>query len=172
MNRSVLRPLFSAVGLLLAAGCSHYQLGTGAARPAFATLYVAPVETTVLLPQSRALLTTQIRETFARDARVTLADSPEAADATLRIVIHDYHREVAAVREGDTGLARKFALTLAADCTLRDNRAARLLFERRPITVRRDSFTDNGQLQSEYQALPLLAAALAEKIIHATLDVW
>jgi hypothetical protein len=165
------RILALAACLLFAAGCSHYQLGTGST-PGFTTLYVEPIANKTMLPQSQAILTTRLREWFARDARVQLVDSPSAADATLIVVINDYHREVAAVREGDTGLARKFNLTLGAACTLRDNRASKVVFENRPVTAVREIFTDSGQLQAEYQTLPLLADALAAKVVHTSLDVW
>lgn len=162
--------LLAAV-LAFATGCAHYQLGTGA-KPAFRTLYVEPVANRTMLPQSQPLLSTRLRETFARDARVSLVNAAAGADATLTVVIHDYHRDIAAVREGDTGLARKFNVTLGALCTLRDNRTGRMIFENRPITAVREVFTDSGQLQSEYQTLPLLADALALKVAHAALDVW
>ena len=165
----VLLSLISCV--LLASGCANYRLGTGA-EPTFRTLYVEPVTNKTLLPQAQALLTTRLRESFARDARVQLANSAGAADATLVLVINDYHREVAAVREGDTGLARKFNVTLGANCTLRDNRSGRPIFENRAISAVREVFTDSGQLQAEYQTLPLLADALAAKVVHTALDVW
>jgi len=173
---SVLRLLSSVLCLLspvLWTSCSHYQLGTGSVEKlSFNTLYVAPVENKTLLPEARALLSTQLRETFARDGRVALADSPEAADATLTVVITDYHRDVTSVREGDTGLARKFNLTLGTTCTLRDNRGGKDIFSNRPVSAQREAFTDSGQLQTEYQTLPLLAEALAQKVAHAALDVW
>lgn len=152
-------------------GCSHYRLGTGAA-PGFQTLYVEPVANRTLLPQSQPLVATRLRESFARDGRVQLANSAGGADATLVIVLNDYRREVAAVRQGDTGLARKFNVTLGATCTLRDNRSGKVIFENRPVSAVREVFTDSGQLQSEYQTLPLLADALAAKVVHAALDVW
>ncbi len=115
----VLRPLSAVLCLLSAVllfgpGCAHYQLGTDAAgKLTFQTLYLEPVENKTLLPQARALLSTQLREAFARDGRVTLVNAPEAADATLAVTITSYRRDVQTVREGDTGLARKFNLTLA-----------------------------------------------------------
>ncbi len=118
------------------------------------------------------MLSTRLRETFARDGRVALTNSASAADATLTVVINLYQREVAVVREGDTGLARKFNVTLGAICTLRENRTGRLIFENRPITAMREVFTDSGQLQAEYQTLPLLAEALSAKVAHAALNVW
>jgi hypothetical protein len=165
---SVISFVFLAI---VGGGCANYRLGTGAT-PSFRTLYVEPVANQTLLPQSQPLLSTRLRESFARDARVQLANSAGAADATLHIVINDYHREVAAVREGDTGLARKFNVTLGALCTLRDNRTGKAIFENRPISAVREVFTDSGQLQAEYQTLPLLADALAAKVVHTALDVW
>jgi len=38
--------------------------------------------------------------------------------------------------------------------------------------VTREAFTDGGQLQSEYQALPLIAEALAQRVALAALDTW
>lgn len=155
----------------LIAGCAHYRLGTGAG-PGFRTIFVEPVANRTLLPQAQSLLSTQLRESLARDARVQLVNSAAGADATLTVTIDGYRREIAAVREGDTGLARKFNITLGVSCTLRDNRGSRTIFENRPVSAMREAFTDGGQLQSEYQVLPLLAESLAAKIVHAALDVW
>lgn len=168
-------PVLGLVTLLLGicggGGCANYQLGTGG-KLTFSSVYVEPVENSTLLPQARALLSTQVREALARDGRVRLANSASEADATLHLVIRDYHRDMASVQERDTGLARKFILTLGVDCTLHDNRTDRDLFARRRVTTQRDAFTDGGQLRSEYQALPLLAESLAQKVAHAVLDVW
>jgi hypothetical protein len=161
-------PVAAALGL---AACAHYQLGTKAPL-AFSTLYVAPVENRALLPQAQALVATEVREALVKDGRVTLVASPDAADATLQITLAGYQREVAAANSTDTGLARKFALHLHATCTLTDNRTRRPFFANREIVVTKDAFTDSGQLQAEYQTLPLLAGALADKVAHAVLDVW
>ena len=163
--------VLSVLFILFSAGCAHYHLGTEG-KLAFHTLYLEPVGNKTLLPQARAIVTTQLRETFARDARVTLVNAPEAADATLQVVLTEYRRDPMTVRDGDTGLARKFNLTLATTCTLRDNRGNKNFFEARPMSAQRESFTDSGQLQSEYQTLPLLAESLATKVAHAVLDVW
>lgn len=168
------------VACLSLAGCSNYQLGTGG-KLAFATLYVEPVESRILLPQAKAVVSAAVREAFLRDGRVTLVDSPEAADAVLRLVITDYRREMIATRESDIGLASKFGLYLGVNCSLRDTHTGRPLFENRMVRAERDSYTDNGQpsspltgnqLQSEYNTLPLLAESLSVKVVHAALDVW
>lgn len=167
----MLRFVFSLFALLALGGCANYQLGTGTT-PTFRTVYIEPVSNRTLLPQSQPLLSTRLRETFARDGRVSLGTSSSDSDVTLTVVIDQYFREVAAVREGDTGLARKFNVTLGATCTLRENRTGKLIFANRPISAVREVFTDSGQLQAEYQILPLLAEALAAKVAHAALDVW
>ncbi|HTO02326.1 MAG TPA: LPS assembly lipoprotein LptE [Opitutus sp.] len=167
LRLSVIWFICAIIGL---AGCAQYQLGTSA-NVAFTTLYVEPVDSHTLLPQARAIVSTQLREAFARDGRVTLVSSAEAADATLQVMLRDYRREVASALESDTGLARKFTLTLEVACTLK-SRAGEDLFTDRIIQVQRDAFTDGGQLQSEYQTVPLLAEALSKKVVHAVLDVW
>jgi len=163
-----------------AGGCANYQLGTQG-RLAFATLYVAPVQNRTLLPQAQEVVTTQLRSALANDGRVRLVNSPDGADASLSVVIVDYHREVAAVREQDTGLAGEFSETLGVLCTLTDNRARRPFFENRPVHTQRDVYVDNGnphsslvgdQLQAEYNSVPLLAESIAGRIAHAVLDVW
>ncbi len=171
MLRRLLVTAALAILPALLGGCANYRLGTGGT-PAFRTLYVEPVVNKTLLPQAQALLSTRIRETFARDGRVQLVNSAAGADATLSLTVDSYRREIAAVREGDTGLARKFNVTLGATCSLRDNRGNRPIFENRAVSAVREVFTDSGQLQAEYQTLPLLADALAAKIAHAALDVW
>ncbi|MEO7799091.1 MAG: LPS assembly lipoprotein LptE [Opitutaceae bacterium] len=155
----------------IGAGCSHYQLGTDG-KLAFTTLYIEPVGNETLVPQAQALMSARLRERFARDGRVNLVNSPQGADATLKVSLNDYHHTVATVREGDTGLARKFTLTFGAVCSLRDNRAQKNLFENRPVSTHRDAFTEGGKLQADYQTLPLLAESLSDRIAHAVLDVW
>jgi hypothetical protein len=164
--------MFAAVALLCGAtGCAHYHLGTDTVLP-FHTLYVAPVQNKTLLPQAQAITSTALREELLRDGRVTLVNSPDEADATLTVTLVTFKREVATVKSGDTGLARKFALTLTAQATLRDNRGNTDFFDKRSMDAVRDDFTDGGQLQAEYQTLPLLADVLAKKAAHAVLDVW
>jgi hypothetical protein len=165
-----LRLTLAALVLLLAA-CAHYQLGTEG-RLAFATLYVEPVENKALLPQSVALVGTQLREAFLRDDRVALVNDPAQADVVLHVTLTNYARVQTAARSDDTGLARKFQLTLDAVCTLRDNRSGKDLFANRPVQAVKEAYTDSGQLQSEYNTLPLLAASLADKVAHTVLDVW
>jgi hypothetical protein len=172
--------------LICASGCANYQLGTEA-KLDFKSVYVAPVENAANIPQATALFGTQIRDALLRDGRVTLATSPESADAVLTVDLRNYSRRVATVRRNDTGLARSFDIELQALCTLKDTRSGKIYFADRPVTATREVFTSDGnvernangepifvsrQLQAEYQTLPILASTLADRIAHAVLDVW
>jgi outer membrane lipopolysaccharide assembly protein LptE/RlpB len=178
-----LRWLCLGAAALLLSSCANYRLGTGA-QLSFATLYVTPVANDALVPQAAALITRELRAAFLRDGRVQLVDSPEAADATLTLVLVNYGRNMTTARPDDTGLARKFDLMLETSCTLLDQRTGTPIFDKRPIAVTRQVFTDGdgfvvngrpapgGQLPAEYQTLPLLAEQLAQRVTHAVLDVW
>ena len=168
--------LFAVFSLLLAVlglatACSNYQLGTGAT-PKFRSLYVAPVKSDALIPQARVLVATQVREALLRDGRVTLAESPEQADAVLTIVLSSYSRQVVVSLQDDTGRARRFEVTLLAHATLVDNRTKQPYFTQRPLEAKRGVFTDSGLVPAEYEGLPLLAETLASETVHAVLDTW
>ena len=167
-------------------GCAHYQLGTSGTL-SFRSIYVEPVKDSANIPQATALFSTQLRDALLRDGRVTLATSPDAADAILQVDLRRYGRRVATVRPDDTGLARSFDIEIEAICTLHDNRSGKTLFEKRAVNATREIFTSDAaterapnaqpifvsrQLQAEYQTLPLLASALADRVAHTTLDVW
>ena len=90
----------------------------------------------------------------------------------LTVTLAAYNRTVAVSRPDDTGLARRFDVTLQAKATLTDNRTKQPYFTSRPIDAKRGVFTDSGLVPSEYQALPLLAELLASETVHAVLDTW
>jgi len=158
-------------GLLALSGCSSYHLGSGG-KLAFTTLYVAPVVNESNLPQAVAVVSTELREAFLKDGRVALVNNADDADAILTVKLTQYGRSATASQANDTGLARKFDVTLDAEATLRDNHQNKFLFEKRKVRATREVFTDSGQLQSEYNNVPVLAETLSKNILSATLDVW
>lgn len=168
--RSVLVFTALLLAVLSGGGCAHYQLGTGA-KTDLTSIFIAPVRNDAGVPQATALVTSAVRDAFLRDGRLTLAPDADSADAVLEITLADYTREVTTVRAGDTGLARKFDLDLVARATL-IGADGETRFTDRPLPVTRQIFTDSGQLQAEYQALPQLAAQIADRAVHAVLDVW
>lgn len=171
LRRTFQLGLWVGLAALLSAGCAGYRLGTGS-QLEFTSLYVAPVQMKALIPQAQPILTGAIRDAFVKDGRVVLNSTTESAGASLRVIVRDYRRDVATVRPGDTGLARKFTVTLTAEASLVNPSDGRIFFTGRMIEVQRDVFTDSGQQQAEYQILPLLAQDLADKLTHAVLDTW
>lgn len=169
---SRLPTLIALAGLLVGLfGCANYHLGAGT-EPKFSRLYIAPVTSETLVPQARALVTTQLREAFLKDGRTELAESADTADAVLTVRLTGYGRDTTVVRADDTGLARRFEVSLRAKVTLTDHRHGTNLITDQVFTAKRGVFTDSGQLQSEYQALPLLAAELARQTVQAAFDTW
>ena len=167
-----LAPIFCLVLMVCGlTGCAHYHLGTGTPLK-FSHLYVAPVTSEALIPQAQPLVTTQLREAFLKDGRVSLADSPAEADAVLHLTLTGYQRDVAVSRPDDTKLARRFDVSIRAKATLTIGAEPKAGFSDRPLVASRGVFVDHGQQQSEYQTLPLLAELLAQEALHATLDTW
>jgi len=165
--------LFCLLGALLFSGCAHYRLGTRGELSSH-TLYVTPVvNENSNLPQAVAVVSTQLREAFLHDSRVILVNTPEEADATLTVRLVKYGRKSTAHQTTDTGLTRKFDITLDAEATLVNNKDHKPIFEKRKIQAVRQIFTDNGQqLQAEYQNVTLLAETLAKNVRSAALDIW
>lgn len=167
--------LFAATGVVVAsllfAGCASYKLGSPSA-PAFTTVYVATVANDAFLPQSRAIVTTHVREAFARDGRVKLTADRARADRILEIRLKEYSRDMTTSLREDTALARTFDLKLDAEVTLLTPGDGTKSIDAMPVNVSVEAFTDSGQQQSEYQALPLLAEKLAIEVVHRVLDRW
>jgi Lipopolysaccharide-assembly len=161
----------SLLGILGLSGCANYHLGTSG-HISFRTLYVAPVVNDSYLPQAVAPISTELREAFLHDSRIILVNSAEEADATLTVRLLKYRRAGKSSNNNDTGLARNFDVSVETEVSLRDNRDNHFIFENRKIDASREVFGDSGQLQAEFQNVPLLAETLAKQIRSATLDTW
>jgi hypothetical protein len=168
---------------ILASACSHYRLGTGAQRD-YETIFIAPVDTDAVLPQSTAVLSTQLRESFIRDGRLRVVNTPDEADAILTVKLASYRRDSLTRLPADTGLTRKFGLVLDATATLRDVKGEKTWFADRPVRVERQIFTDDvsdagptllqpvQQTQAEDAMVPTLGENLAAQVKSAVLDTW
>jgi outer membrane lipopolysaccharide assembly protein LptE/RlpB len=175
----LLSALFAGCLLLFTSACSHYRLGTGVERD-FQSIFIAPVQTNAAYPQAAAVLTTQIRETFIRDGRVRVVNTPDEADAVLSVKLSSLQRAKLTSLTSDSGLARKMGLTLSATTNLQDPAGKKTWFTNRAVAVERQIFTDNGsadlqpiqQLQAEYALLPQLAQPFAQEILGSVLDTW
>jgi len=167
--RSGIRLALIVVAAVLS-GCAGYQLGTSSALP-FRSIYVAPPLNASLAPQTSALLGAAIRRDLDRSGEVLLTDE-EAADAILKVTLQDLQREVSADRQDDAGLARKWRVTISAECTLKDPRTGKVYFENRIIPAFDEIYADSGLVTAEYQNMPVLMSRLGSAISRDILSVW
>ncbi len=154
---------------LLGSSCSHYQLGDTTEIP-FTTLVVAPIKNHATIPQLNQVLNHDLRQAFIKSGKTQLTN--ESGDAQLNVTVTRLLRDVAATQSSDTGLARKYTLTLQTVCELVNNTTDTPYFSGRKIEVSLDVFLDSGQTEAETNAIPLLSKKLSEKIADQVLQVW
>ena len=151
-------------------GCASYHLGQSAETP-FRTLYIEPVSNRSFAPQAQTLLNENLIEAFLRDGNVRIVDKSQA-EATLRVTLTRYDREIAARQENDTFLGRTFGVTLEAQVSLLDNLTGNIYISSRTLTANDNILIDDGLPQSEYQTMPVLTRSLAQKIKNTVISVW
>ena len=162
-------------------GCKSYQFGNPVRLP-FKSIYIKPVTNDSFAPQTQALLSAQIRDTFIRDGRTKLVASRDAADAVLIVNLTDYNRRAAARQSTDTTEAASFSLTLAVEVSLYDQNKREYYFQERIIQKSSNAYVDDPYaapgaipqdfLQSEYQAIPRITRDLARRIADEVLYPW
>jgi hypothetical protein len=154
---------------LLFQGCASYQAGDGTEAP-FSTLQISPVSNESNAPQITQVVNHDLREVFIKNGQVQVETT--GTDAKLNVTLTRYERETIATNSQDTGLARKYALTLTASCDLINLAEENPYFLNREVSVTLDIFLDSGQTQAETNAIPLLSKKLAEAIATEVLQVW
>lgn len=167
------RRLLATVAILAAValgGCTSYRIGDPAQLP-FASIYVEPPLNTSSAPQAAALVGTALSRQLDRSGRVAVAAN-SGADATVQVTLVKLTREPTISRAEDTGLARRWRVTLDAEVTLTDRRTGKDYFSRRKVSAFDEVYTDSGLVSAEYQNMPLLASRLAEAIALEVTSVW
>ena len=106
-----------------------------------------------------------------RSGRVSLAAAGEA-DALLATTVVEYRRDVSAERSDDTSRARKWRVTLTAECTLTRRSDGVAWFTRRKISAFDEVYADSGLVPTEHQNMPVLAEKLAQEIAREVLGAW
>lgn len=154
---------------LLITGCAHYQAGDGHALP-FSSIEISPLINHSQVPQINPVLNHDLREIFIQKGKLRVEN--RGADTRLEVTLVNFDRETIATNSQDTGLARKYALTLMANCSLENLTRGSPYFRNRTVSVTQDIFLDSGQTQAETQAIPLLSKKLAEAIADEVLQVW
>ena len=154
---------------LLFHGCASYQAGDGTTAP-FSLIQISPVINESQAPQINQVVNHDLREAFIKSGKVQVEST--GTEAKLNVTLSNYERETIATNSQDTGLARKYALTLSASCDLLNLTEEIPYFLNREVTVTVDIFLDSGQTQTETNAIPLLSKKLAAAIENEVLQVW
>jgi len=180
--RSFLTLLSAGLILFAFSSCRSYNLGHPG-ELAFESIYIAPVKNDSYAPQAQALVSSDIREAFIRDARVKVVTSEEAADVVLEVTLTEYKRSPGARSNVDTVQAFDFDITLESKVGLYDPISGKYLFENERIEARTNAYTENpyagaGALNTqtyhiaERQALPNLSRSMAQRIADRVLSAW
>lgn len=161
--------LLAVITLVFLLGCASYQAGDGSVVP-FSSIKIDPVVNESLAPQINQVMNHDLREAFIHKSGLQVDTT--SPDAQLSVTLTTYNRETIATNSQDTGLARKYELTLTASCYLIDLNESKPLFSAREVTATVDIFLDAGQTQAETNAIPILSKKLSEAIANEVLQVW
>jgi len=166
---SVLLAGFALSGLV---SCSHYRLGAAGPLP-FRTLYVSVAKNQSYAAQVQAPVTEMLRQSLLQEGNLQLTEQSDA-DATLDVVLVDYHRATAATQQGNSLNAQSYTLLLTAHCTLVDNRSGKVYFKDRVVDASQVAYVQNGDsfTEAEYQTIPKLARDLAGEIKDEVISTW
>lgn len=164
--------LLGAIGALLLSGCATYQMGTSAQLP-YQNIAVGAPRNFSSLPQIEGPLNAALRQAIQSSKPLAIASANEA-DAILEVTLLDIRRSTAAANPQDLGRGRKFTLVLQLEYSLRKpGDSEEVYFYRgRPLTITRDIYSDSGQVDAEYQAIPAISQEIAARVTEKLVDLW
>lgn len=163
--------LFALTLLALAlTGCAGYMLGpTNGDAAGEKSVQVTPFMNQTLEPHLTDALTTEIRKRLQQDGTYKLA-TRDNSDIILTGVITAYNRRETTLRPDDTFTVRDYRLSLTATITARSRATGAVIVPERIVKGYTSIRVGNDQTSAERQALPLLTADLAKKIVAILAD--
>ena len=154
----------SAVAALLA-GCAGYHLGpVNGAVAGEKTVEVLPLANQTMQPRLGDAVTQALRERLQVDATYHLATS-EPGDLVISGTIRQYNHEGLGYLNRDAVTTQNYRVGVTMHVVVRDRVTGKLVLER---DVKDHTLVNVGPdfASSEQQAMPLLAADLAQNIIE------
>lgn len=172
-NTSIL-PFFAlslglmALGALLT-GCAGYSLGpTNGLEAGEKSVQVMPFINQTLEPRLTDEVTHQMRKALQRDATYKLNTHGDG-DIVLSGVIVAYTRHELSFQRTDTITPKDFRLTMTAQVTARERGTGKTILDQR-VTGYTLMRIGTDLVESERQALPLLAQDLAKNVTQLLAD--
>jgi hypothetical protein len=150
-------------------GCAGYRLGpTNGVQAGEKTIRVLPFANHTIQPRLTDEVTQQIRKQLQRDSTYKLS-SRQNADIIVTGQITDYRRSELSFAPDDILTVRDFRIILTANVQVRNTATGELILNE---DVRGATLVRIGTdlLSAERQALPLLAADLAQNITTLIVD--
>jgi len=155
-------PVFAAV---LLAGCAGYHLGpVNGAVAGEKSVEVLPLANQTLQPRLGDAVTQALRERLQVDATYHLATG-ESGDLIISGTIRQYNHEGLGYLNRDAVTTQNYRVGVTVHIVVRDRATGKLALER---DVKGHTLVNVGPdfASSERQALPLLAADLAQNIVE------
>lgn len=161
----VLSLLAASLGwLLLTGGCAGYKLGPTGDVPAGArSIQVNPVLNSTMEPRLGQAVNHALRKQLQREGTFRL-DTRGQGDLLLSTEILRYHRRGIAFRPQDTLTAQDYELTMEVRVIATERRSGREVLSKE-VKGRTTVFIGTDLVNTERQALPLLADDLARQIV-------
>ena len=155
---------------LLTGGCAGYHVGPTQALP-YRSVAVLMFKNKTLKPQLEAQVTNAIIKRVQTDGTLRI-ESAADADVVLTGQITQFDRqELRAVRT-DVNTPREYRITITARIEARLRASGDLLFAPVMVEGRADTFIGTDLQSADQQALPLIAADLAKRVVPLVAERW
>ena len=156
--------------------CNHYSVIPTNKTP-FKSVYLHAISNQDYAPNIHTLFQNQIRYTFLKDSRLSLAKNQEESDAQLYVTIDDYRRNVNTRSSEDPGRYNSLNLGLEILVSLYDNNSKEYLVKNISLYSNEHLFFDHtkdniAHREIEYELLPKITRELSEDILNLVLDDW
>lgn len=147
----------------VAGGCAGYRLGPTNALPAGAkSIQVAPFSNQTTEPRLTDAVSAALRKKIQQDGTCRLATHDDG-DIIITGTLTGYRRQELSFQPNDVLTARDYQVGLTAHVTARSRSTGKVIFDR-PVSGFTLIRVGNDLASTERQALPLLAADLAQNI--------
>ncbi|MCG8528315.1 MAG: hypothetical protein MI748_18180 [Opitutales bacterium] len=161
---------FIVIWLMVAVGCSHYQVGRPNSQFEGNRVWIDPISMDVALADVSITLNRELRESILRNGSLNLAHSRETAHHVLKVTVKDRERESLARRSSDTGLSDVLRVEIFAEYHLLDSNEK--VIREDEVSVVGQVFRELGFQESSQQRLSSMMRDLAEDITASAFTVW
>jgi hypothetical protein len=160
---------FPCLLLVSFCGCAGYRLGpTNGDISGSRTVQISPFSNETLEPRLTDAVTAQLRKSLQRDNTFRLATHNDG-DIVVTGKIIRYNRHELSFQPRDVVTVRDYRVSMTAQVTARERGTGKVLFDQ-PVSGFTVIRVGSDIVSTERQALPLLAADLANNVVDLLAD--